>query len=198
MDAAARSVPPLSVAPLSVPPSAVLLPARGRVPVPDLPVAVEALPAEPFHAFFALSDDALLARGMRRVVAPENPGVGYPCRVSLAFASAGEELLLVNHRHLDVATTPYRAEGPIFVRRGAQQRLDDGTFPEIVMHWAMSIRAYDHHGMMVEADVAEKAALQALTRGWLARSEIAHVDIHSMRRGCFFCRVKRAAPDYSV
>ena len=34
-------------------------------------------------------------------------------------AEPGERLLLVNHRHLDVPASPYRGEGPIFVREGA-------------------------------------------------------------------------------
>ncbi len=156
-----------------------------------LPVVVEALSETLFAAYFALDDEALVRRGMRRVVAPENPGPGYPCRVSLEFARVGEELLLVNYRHLDTSTTPYRAEGPLFVRRNAVQRRDDGTFPEIILHWAMAVRAYDHQGIMIEADIAEKEGLQALTRDWLARPDVAHVDFHSMRRGCFFCRIRR-------
>lgn len=171
----------------------VSIPQNALSPMPEsnVRVSVEALPASLFSSFFELDDDQLIQRGMRRVFAPENPGAGYPCRVSLEFARPGEELLLVNYRHLGMSTTPYRAEGPIFVRRNAVARPDDGTFPETVMHWAMAVRAYDHAGIMIEADIAEKDALQALTRTWLARPDVAHVDMHSMRRGCFFCRIRR-------
>jgi hypothetical protein len=152
----------------------------------------ESLRPEPFAPFFALSDAELVARGMRRVIAPDNPGIGYPCRVSLAFARAGEELLLVNHRHLDRATTPYRAEGPVFVRRGVPVFAGREAYPEIIMQREMAVRAYDHEGMMIEAELAAKDDLVRLTEEWLARPAIAHVDYHSARRGCFFCRALAA------
>jgi hypothetical protein len=153
----------------------------------------ESLQPEGFASFFMLTDAALAARGMRRVRAPENPEIGYPCRVSLEFARAGEELLLVNHRHLDLATTPYRAEGPVFVRRGASAFAGQGAYPDIIMRREMAVRAYDHAGMMVEAELAAKDDLVRLTGEWLARGDVAHVDYHSARRGCFFCRA-RAVP----
>jgi hypothetical protein len=157
-----------------------------------LVLAFESLRPEPFAPFFTFTDTDLVARGMRRVIAPADPGIGYPCRVSLAFARAGEELLLVNHRHLDIATSPYRAEGPVFVRRGAPSFAQGGAYPEIIMRREMAMRAYDHAGMMVEAELAEKDVLVRLTEEWLERPEIAHVDFHSARRGCFFCRARAA------
>ncbi|MCU0818529.1 MAG: DUF1203 domain-containing protein [Beijerinckiaceae bacterium] len=152
----------------------------------------ESLRPEPFAPLFLLSDDELFDRGMRRVIASPVPGINYPCRVSLDFPQGGEELLLVNHRHLDRDTTPYRAEGPVFVRRLAQAyaRLDE--FPPIILQREMAVRAYDAEGMMIEADLAAKEELKVLTRVWLARADVAHVDFHSARRGCFFARVRRA------
>ena len=154
-------------------------------------IAIEGLPSALFADLFALSDADLATRGIRRVFAAENPGIGYPCRVSLAFGQAGEELLLINHRHLDKPGSPYRSEGPIFVRRNARQFSKSDAYPEIVMQREMAVRAYDAEGMMIEADLAEKEALKALVERWLARPDIAHVDIHSARRGCFFCRIER-------
>ena len=43
--------------------------------------------------------------------------VGFPCRVSLEDAPVGEEVLLLPFTHQD-SRSPYRASGPIFVRRG--------------------------------------------------------------------------------
>ncbi|HRE19577.1 MAG TPA: DUF1203 domain-containing protein [Rhabdaerophilum sp.] len=157
-----------------------------------LAIRVQSLAAEPFIDLFALGDAELVQRGARRFVVPENPGIGYPCRVSLAFARAGEEVLLVNHRHLDLATTPYRAEGPVFVRRAARAYAQTRDYPEIVMQREMAVRAYDASGMMVEAELAAKTDLVALTEEWLRRGNVDHVDYHSARRGCFFCRVWRA------
>jgi hypothetical protein len=50
----------------------------------------------PFKPLFALSDAALAAIGALRVVA-DDPRM--PCRVSMAHAAPGEELLLLNHAH---------------------------------------------------------------------------------------------------
>lgn len=154
-------------------------------------IAVEGLDPAPFALLFALSDEELAQRGIRRVFASENPGINYPCRVSLDYPAAGEELLLLNYRHLDKPGSPYRAEGPVFVRRAARRYARSGIYPPIAMQRMMSLRAYDTEGMMLEADVAEKDGLKAQVAEWLARPEIAHVDVHSMRRGCFFCRIER-------
>ncbi len=153
-------------------------------------ITTTGLAAEPFQPLFALDDAELRERGIRRMIAPDDAGIGYPCRVSLEFARPGEELLLLNDRHLDDAHSPYRAEGPIFIRQQAMQFHWEGEWPEIVMQRAMSVRAYDHDGIMIEADLAEKDALKDLVSEWLSRSHVAHVDIHSTRRGCFFCRLK--------
>lgn len=152
----------------------------------------ESLRPEPFSPLFLLSDAELFDRGMRRVIASPEPGIHYPCRVSLDYPQGGEELLLVNHRHLDRGSTPYRAEGPVFVRRLAKAYAATGEFPPIILQREMAVRAYDAEGMMIEADLAAKDELKALTRAWLGRPDVAHVDFHSARRGCFFCRVFRA------
>lgn len=155
-------------------------------------IRIHGLDPLPFQTLFALDEAALHARGMRRVIVPEAPGLNYPCRISLDFASAGDELLLVNYRHLDQPHSPYRAEGPIFIRRDAVAFAGMNRFPPVIMQRPMSVRGYDADGMMLEGEVAGGEALQALVREWLARSDIAHVDVHSARRGCFFCRIYRA------
>lgn len=155
-------------------------------------LSINGLSPEPFAPLFALDDEVLLARGIRRATAHDDPGIGYPCRVSLDFATAGEELLLLNHRHLDKPDSPYRSEGPIYVRRGVSAFRGSGEMPPIIMQRAMSIRAYDTEGMMIEAEVAEKDTLVTLVKAWLAMPGVAHVDVHSLRRGCFFCRINRA------
>lgn len=155
-------------------------------------IRIHGLDPWPFQPLFALDEAALHARGIRRVIVPEAPGLNYPCRISLEFAAAGDELLLVNYRHLDQPHSPYRAEGPIFIRRDAIAFAGINRFPPVIMQRPMSVRGYDADGMMLEGEVAGGEALQALVREWLARPDIAHVDIHSARRGCFFCRIDRA------
>ena len=99
------------------------------------------LPFEPFAPLFALSDRELSERSARRVVASGKPG--FPCRVSLRDAEVGEELLLLHYPH-QPASSPYKASGPIYVRKGAQQQtLEAGAVPDYVRCRLMSTRAYD-------------------------------------------------------
>src|SRR5271165_1976453 len=109
------------------------------------------LPFEPFSPLFALSDAALVEHNACRVVATEKPG--YPCRVSLCDAEIGEELLLLPFEH-QPASSPYKASGPIFVRKAAAQaNIERGVIPEYVRHRLMSVRAYDATHLMTDAVV---------------------------------------------
>ena len=69
----------------------------------------------PFEKLFELDDEALAGRGMRRMRSDQP--VGFPCRVSLEDTPVGEEVILLPFTHQD-SRSPYRASGPIFVRRG--------------------------------------------------------------------------------
>src|SRR5882757_8108451 len=111
------------------------------------------LPFEPFAHLFALSDVELSACNARRVVATTKPG--YPCRVSLADADIGDELLLLPFEH-QAANSPYRSSGPIFVRKAAVPTdLDAGVIPDYVRTRLMSVRAYDSAHLMTEALVCD-------------------------------------------
>ena len=106
-----------------------------------------------FEPLFLLSDEQLKEHGAERRIATES--FGYPCRISLEDANVGDELLLLPYLH-QPAASPYRASGPIFVRRGVKQRrLGVGEVPRYVSSRLMSIRAYDTADMMVAASVCE-------------------------------------------
>ncbi|WP_284177326.1 DUF1203 domain-containing protein [Rhabdaerophilum sp. SD176] len=167
-----------------------------QVPAPSLRpaairLAIRGLDPAPFAPLFRMGPADLVARGIRKVVVPENPGIMFPCRVSLDYPEAGEEMLLLNHRHLDHPASPYRAEGPIFVRRGVPAFDAVDQLPPVIIQRPMAVRAYDEAMMMVEAEIADKGEIDDLARQWLRQPGIAHVDVHSMRRGCFFCRIHR-------
>lgn len=150
---------------------------------------IHALPAEPFSPLFALSDDALRGRGIRRVVADGRPV--YPCRVSLQDAGEGETLLLLPHEH-HVVDTPYRASGPIYVREAAtlaQPGVDD--VPALLRTRLLSLRAYDARGMMAWADVVEGAEVEACIARLFAIDRVAYLHIHYAKPGCYACRVER-------
>ena len=151
---------------------------------------IHALPAESFAPLFALSDDALRGRGIRRVVADGRPV--YPCRVSLQDTGEGETLLLLPYEHHAV-DTPYRASGPIYVREAAtlaQPGVDD--VPALLRTRLLSLRACDARGMMVWADVVEGAQVEAGIEALFAIERVAYLHLHYAKPGCYACRVERA------
>ncbi len=149
------------------------------------------LDPSPYASLAGLDDAALLAAGARRAIADENPG--YPCRDGLDEAAIGERLLLVNYVHMDVARSPYRAAGPVFVREGARTRtvLED-AWPDYLARRPLSLRAYDAEGLIVEADVVDGRAGEALAKAYLARPDVAWIDAHFARRGCWAARIERS------
>jgi Protein of unknown function (DUF1203) len=148
------------------------------------------LPAETFASFHALSDAELAARNVRRVFATTKPG--YPCRVSLADAEIGEELLLLAFEH-QPADSPYRSSGPIFVRRTAvSATLEAGVIPDYVRTRLMSVRAYDAAHLMTDAVVCEGSEVRSALQAMFANKEVAYIHLHNAKRGCFSCTVERA------
>jgi hypothetical protein len=143
----------------------------------------------PFDALFALPDEALRARGALRRRADAD--FGFPCRVSLADALPGEELLLLPWRHHDVAS-PYQAAGPIYVRRGARPAaLAPGEVPPYVTRRLISLRAYDRGAMMLGAEVVEGADVGARLARFFDDERIEYVHLHNARPGCYSCAAVR-------
>jgi hypothetical protein len=144
----------------------------------------------PFEALFDLSDEHLKRFDAVRCKAKESPG--YPCRISLEDAQVGEELLLLTFTH-QPASSPYRASGPIFVRRGARQRtLAVGEVPEYITRRLISVRAYDGDHMIVDAGVCEGSAAGNEISRLFRKSEVAYIHLHNAKRGCFSCVAIRA------
>ncbi len=147
------------------------------------------LPFEPFAPLFSLDDRALSSLDARRVFADETPG--YPCRVSLADAQIGEELLLIPFAH-QPASSPYRASGPIFVRKAARQvTLPAGVVPDYVALRQISVRAYDAAHLMIDAAVCEGGDTATAILRMFDVSDVAYIHLHNAKRGCFSCRVDR-------
>jgi hypothetical protein len=149
-----------------------------------------ALPSEQFACLFHKSDEELRAGGARRMVADEKPG--FPCRVSLVDAEVGDTMLLVPFAHHDVSS-PYRASGPIFVRRGARTANPAvNEIPVMFRHRLLSLRGYDTTGMMVAADVVNGSDLEAAIRRHFADESVSYLHIHNASPGCYNCSVVRA------
>ena len=144
---------------------------------------------QPFERLFDLSDAQLAEHGAVRRIADAN--AGFPCRISLIDAAAGEELLLLPFEH-HPAASPYRASGPIFVRRGAQRRrLAPRDVPPYVTTRLISVRAYDAAAMMVDAAVCEGTAVAQELDRLFGDPAVRYVHLHNARRGCFSCAVTR-------
>ena len=144
---------------------------------------------EQFQFLFDLPDERLKEHRARRCLATESPG--YPCRVSLEDAGIGEELLLLPYLH-QPADSPYRASGPIFVRRGAKQRrLPVGEVPGYVTRRLMSVRAYDAADMLVAASVCEGTAAAREIEAYFGRDDVTYIHLHNAKQGCFSCHVAR-------
>ena len=126
---------------------------------------------------------------MRRMRSDEP--VGYPCRISLEDAPVGEELLLLTFTHQD-GRSPYRASGPIFVRRGrsgAAQIVNE-------LPTYLTLRPFPCARTMRRTRWWTRRSWKAAPprrsiEGYLARAEVAYLHIHFARRGCFACRVDR-------
>lgn len=149
------------------------------------------LPHEPFQALFDLSADALARMHAVRMTVDSHPG--FPCRISLQDAAIGEEVLLLPYEHLAEAS-PYRAAGPIFVRRGVVRRvLAPGEIPDYVSRRTMSLRAYDASHRMIAAGLYQGDAVATGIEHTLADAEVDYIHLHNAQRGCFSCRVERVA-----
>ena len=145
---------------------------------------------EQFEPLFQLTDRQLKERGMVRRIANESPG--FPCRISLVDADVGDEMLLLPYRH-QPAASPYRASGPIFIRRGARQAtLAADEVPSCVARRLMSVRAYDAEHMMVAAEVCEGSLVAPEIRRLFANDSVAYLHLHNAKQGCFSCLVNRA------
>ncbi|MBV8651834.1 MAG: DUF1203 domain-containing protein [Alphaproteobacteria bacterium] len=150
---------------------------------------ISALDPRDFEKYFAMSDDELAQHRAVRRVATEKPGA--PCRVSLADADIGDELLLVNYVHQDSAS-PYRAAHAIFVRKGvAQARPAIGEVPESLWLRQLSLRAFDDQAMIVAADLVDGKALAPALERLLADPAAAYVHIHFAKFGCYAARADR-------
>ncbi len=148
-----------------------------------------ALPYEPFAALFE-DEAARRAAGAVLVTVDECPGS--PCRVSLADAAVGETVVLVPFTHHDV-DSPYRSSGAIFVRRGAVRAQPAANeVPQFLRHRLLSLRAYDAHGMMRDADVVAGREIEDALGKMFADDHVHYVDVHNARPGCFNCRVERS------
>ena len=153
--------------------------------------SIAGLPVEPFKPFFGATEVELAKHHIVRVTA-DSP-VGYPCRVLLEDARPGDTLLLVNHEYQS-ADTPYRGRHAIFVNEGATApRTFVGEIPPVLsVRKAISLRAFDAGGMMIDAEVVPGAEVEACVLKMFANPTVAYLHAHNAARGCFAARIDRS------
>ena len=150
--------------------------------------AITGLAPENFAPLFALDDAELAARGARRVVAAADRG--FPCRISLEDARAGEELILLHHVSHDV-DTPYRSAYAIYVRRGVETATYLDAVPPVFNGRPIALRGFDASNMLRDARLAGPDEADAAIRDLFANDAIAYIDAHNAAHGCFAARVTR-------
>jgi hypothetical protein len=100
-------------------------------------------------------------------------------------------VLLLNYLHQG-ADTPYRQQGPIFIRETAQRFSAQAIIPPALARRTLSLRAFDAGHMMVDADLIEGVQAATLIERFFANSEVGYIHAHYARRGCFAALVERA------
>lgn len=142
-----------------------------------------------FRDLHFLADDALAEQGIRRVRIESEHAA--PCRISLDDAEIGEAVLLLNYDH-QPAQTPYRQQGPIFVRE-SEARFDRvGAIPPALARRTLSLRGFDGDDMMIEADLVEGAEAAGFIARFFANPNVAYIHAHYARRGCYAALIERA------
>jgi Protein of unknown function (DUF1203) len=151
---------------------------------------IEGLPLEPFKRFFGLPEQELAQHRIVRVIA--DAPVGFPCRVLLEDAKPGDTLLLLNHEY-QPADTPYRGWHAIFVNEKATApRKFVDTIPLVLsVREAISLRAFDAAGMMIDAEVVPGSEVETSVCKLLANPAVAYLHAHNAARGCFAARIDR-------
>jgi Protein of unknown function (DUF1203). len=148
---------------------------------------------ETFEELFRLDEPELVRRGACMIVADSNPG--FPCRVSLEDAEAGERLLLLSFMH-QPASSPYRSSGPILVRAGARQASPSpGSVPQVLRRRLLSVRAYDQDGMQIDAEVVEGGELEGAIGRLFADKQASYLHVHNAIPGCYSCRIDRVGEE---
>lgn len=147
------------------------------------------LPRETFAPLFAMSDEALAGLGARRVIADADRG--FPCRIRLADAAAGERLILLNHVSHDVPG-PFRTAYAIYVGEQAVRTARHvGALPQSLDERPLSLRAFDGDGMIFTAVLAAPGDADGAIRLLFADTRVAYIMAHFAAYGCFAARIER-------
>lgn len=151
---------------------------------------IHGLSPDRFVPLFAMDDAELAGRNARRVTATADRG--FPCRISLEDARAGEELILLHHVSHDVAT-PYRSAYAIYVRPGVAAATYRDELPPVFAGRSLALRAFAGDGILQAARLAGPDEADETIRELFADAAISYIDAHNAAHGCFAARIERDA-----
>ena len=118
-----------------------------------------ALQEKEFNNLFLMDEEELKILGQSKWLQIRSR---ISCRVSLKDAEIGEEVILLNYQYHFV-NSPYKANGPIFIRKGATTAmLDVNEIPDTILHRYLSVRGYNIDSMLVDARVTEGVNLREM------------------------------------
>lgn len=150
---------------------------------------LEALHHSNFNYLNDLSESELSEHNIKKIKADKFPG--FPCRVTLEDAAIGETVYLLNYDFHNV-NSPYRANGPVFVRaHQVIKTYEINEIPIMFNHRLLSVRGYNKEAMMIAADVSEGKLLKEKLSQMLENPEIEYIHLHNAKPGCYNCVVKR-------
>jgi hypothetical protein len=155
-----------------------------------MPFVIRGLDPAEFRPLFTLTDEALAARGVIAKTADKKPG--FPCRISLEDAEAGERVLLLNYES-HKAATPYRSAYAIYVRDAAQAAAYRDRLPPVMEHRPIALRIFDAAGMLIGADLGRAGPeTAAKIEAAFENPAAAYIHAHNAMHGCFAAEVRRA------
>lgn len=150
---------------------------------------ISGLDPAPFRHWFGADADTLAAAGVIRKVADARPG--FPCRVTLEDAEAGESLLLLNYESHCVPT-PYRSAYAIYVREGAEVSTRyENEIPPVMRSRPLALRHFDAKGMLVGASLALAGDAREQIFAAFNNPQTDYIHVHNAAHGCFSARVDR-------
>lgn len=154
---------------------------------------IEGLPRSDFSEYYGRSPEELASMDAVRVVADANDG--FPCRVTLQDARAGDRLILLNFTSHRVSG-PYRTAYAIFVREDAQDGAGEPVWvdrlPPILQGRTLSLRGFDEAGMLHAAVLVGPVEAEQGIADLFAKGPVAYIHAHYATYGCFAARIDRA------
>jgi len=142
-----------------------------------------------YKPLFELTSEELAEKNIVKMVVDTNPG--FPCRVSLEDAEIGEEVLLLSLEY-HKTTSPYRATGPVFIRKNAiKADLAVNEIPKMLFQRQQTLRVYDSNGMMIAAKSPSAKETRKEIEALLMNSKASYIQIHNTNPGCYNCVVNR-------